>query len=267
VLAAAGAGKTRVLTLRVARRVADGSAEPARVLVTTFSRRAADELRRRLWLLGVADGPRAGTFHRTALSLVRRHRSDRRLAPVEVLGDRRPLLRDLLADSKDGQGFRRAGPPGRGRGGPAGLTAERLDAEIGWAKAWLAGPDDYEALARDHRRRGGRAAAVAEMYARYEERRRRSRLVDLDDLLWVAGDALSQDPSFAEAVRWRFRHLFVDEMQDVNPAQFRMLLALMGPDPDVFVVGDPHQSIYGWNGADPNLLDGLPELVPGTRVL
>ena len=74
---------------------------------------------------------------------------------------------------------------------------------------------------------------------------------------------LAADPDFADAVRWRFRHLFVDEMQDVNPAQFRLLTSVLGDHPDLFVVGDPNQSVYGWNGADPDLCDRLPEVLPG----
>jgi superfamily I DNA/RNA helicase len=84
VLAGAGAGKTRVLTLRVARRVHDASAEPEHVLVATFSRKAATELRRRLYGLEVG-GIEAGTFHRIALSLILRQRADRRAAPPTVL--------------------------------------------------------------------------------------------------------------------------------------------------------------------------------------
>jgi DNA helicase-2/ATP-dependent DNA helicase PcrA len=68
-------------------------------------------------------------------------------------------------------------------------------------------------------------------------------------------------------VRWRTRHLFVDEMQDVNPAQFRLLTALLSDEPDLFVVGDPNQSVYGFNGADPSLLYRLPEILRGTRVI
>ena len=67
--------------------------------------------------------------------------------------------------------------------------------------------------------------------------------------------------------RWRIRHLFVDEFQDVNPAQWRLLTAWLGGGRDLFVVGDPRQAIYGWNGADPTVLDRLPDLVPGTAVL
>ena len=111
------------------------------------------------------------------------------------------------------------------------------------------------------------AARVAELYGRYEEAKRRQGVLDLDDLLWACADALEGDDRFAAAVRWRFRHVFVDEMQDVNPSQFRLLRALVGEDPDLFVVGDPHQSVYGWNGADPGLLDRLGDLFPSARVV
>ncbi len=247
VVAGAGAGKTRVLTLRVARRVRDGSIDADRTLVTTFSRKAADELRARLWSLGVS-GVKAGTFHRTALGLLREHRELRgRPAPV-LLPDRRRLLADVMT-----------GDPRRTRA---------LDGEIGWAKARLVPPDRYEGEARRHRRRSGVGPEqVAEVYARYEAERTKRRLLDFDDLIVACADALAGDSEFADSIRWRSRHLFVDEMQDVNPAQFRLLTALLSDDPDLFVVGDPNQSVYGFNGADPTLLDRLPELLRGTKII
>jgi DNA helicase-2/ATP-dependent DNA helicase PcrA len=255
VLAAAGAGKTRVLTLRVARRVADDSAPARHVLVTTFSRKAADELRQRLRGLGVTEGVQAGTFHRTALALLRQHRADRGLAAPTVSADRRALLAKALT-----------GDRGPGRVDPR--TVARLEAEISWAKARRVSPEGYPAaVAAAGRRTPGPAPLVAERYARYEAARRRLRLLDLDDLLLEAAAVLDDDPAFADAIRWRFRHLFVDEVQDMNPAQFALLLGLLGDEPDLFVVGDPHQSVYGWNGADPTLLARLPDLLPGTRVL
>ncbi len=78
---------------------------------------------------------------------------------------------------------------------------------------------------------------------------------------------LEEDRAAAAAQRWRIRHVFVDEFQDVNPAQWRLLRAWLGDRSDLFVVGDPRQAIYAWNGADPTLLDRLPELLPGTTVL
>ncbi|MHB8505663.1 MAG: ATP-dependent DNA helicase UvrD2, partial [Acidimicrobiales bacterium] len=92
-------------------------------------------------------------------------------------------------------------------------------------------------------------------------------LVDFDDLLARCADALERDPSFAAAQRWRWRHVFVDEFQDVNPLQHRLLLAWLGDRLDLCVVGDPHQAIYGWNGADPHLLDQVTERWPSTQVV
>ncbi len=247
VVAGAGAGKTRVLTLRVARRVRDGSMEPDRTLVTTFSRKAAEELRTRLYSLGVS-GVRAGTFHRTALGLLREHRELRGRPQPQLLTDRRRLLADVTkSDTR---------------------RTRALDGEIGWAKARLVEPDRYEAEARRSRRRSGiNPDQVGEVYARYEVERKHRRLLDFDDLIVACADALGGDSDFADSVRWRTRHLFVDEMQDVNPAQFRLLTAMLADDPDLFVVGDPNQSVYGFNGADPTLLDRLPEILRGTQVI
>ncbi len=136
------------------------------------------------------------------------------------------------------------------RATPAGCGA--LDGEIGWAKARLVTPDRYEVEARRAKRRTGiRADQVADAYVRYEAERVRRRVLDFDDLITACADALAGDAAFADGVRWRTRHLFVDEMQDVNPAQFRLLTALLSDEPDLFVVGDPNQSVYGFNGADP----------------
>jgi DNA helicase II / ATP-dependent DNA helicase PcrA len=247
VMAGAGAGKTRVLTLRVARRVRDGSIEADRALVTTFSRKAAEELRTRLWSLGVS-GVKAGTFHHTALGLLREHRAQRGRPEPQLLPDRRRLLAELAT-----------GDPRRAR---------TLDGEIGWAKARLVTPDRYVAEARRAKRRSGISAEqVADVFARYEAERARRRVLDFDDLIIACADALAGDAAFADAVRWRTRHLFVDEMQDVNPAQFRLLTALLSDEPDLFVVGDPNQSVYGFNGADPSLLYRLPEILRGTKVI
>ncbi len=108
---------------------------------------------------------------------------------------------------------------------------------------------------------------MADAFTRYEAERSRRRLLDFDDLIVSCADALAGDSEFADSIRWRTRHLFVDEMQDVNPAQFRLLTAMLGDEPDLFVVGDPNQSVYGFNGADPTLLDRLPEILRGTAVI
>jgi DNA helicase II / ATP-dependent DNA helicase PcrA len=92
-------------------------------------------------------------------------------------------------------------------------------------------------------------------------------VVDFDDLLALATRDILTDPDYAAAVRWRHRHLYVDEFQDVNPLQFELLRAWRGAGDDLFVVGDPNQAIYGWNGADPNLLRSFTRREPQATIV
>ena len=101
----------------------------------------------------------------------------------------------------------------------------------------------------------------------YDRVCRRRGVLDFDGLLEAATQLLEHDDDVRDAFRWRTRLLFVDELQDMNPAQFDLLAAMAGDDPDLFGVGDPNQSIYGWNGADPDLVDAIVARWPPTRVL
>lgn len=250
VYAGAGAGKTRVLTLRAARLVEQG-ADPDHVLVVTFSRKAAQELRSRLWRLGIRD-VRAGTFHRTALDLIEIRRAELGTASPRLLTNRRGALQRI--------GEHVTGTLPRSAAGT-------LDTELSWAKANLLGPDDYvEAVRRTQRPVRLPVQMIGEIFAAYELHKRRQGMVDFDDLILEATDALD-DPTFAAAVHWRTRHLLVDEFQDVNAAQFEFLTRLLGPDATFFCVGDPNQSIYGFNGSDPTLLRQLESRLVGTRVV
>jgi DNA helicase-2/ATP-dependent DNA helicase PcrA len=141
-------------------------------------------------------------------------------------------------------------------------------AEIEWAQARLVGPDAYATAARAAGRHPSMPVnEIAHTYGRYVAAKKTHGVIDLNDLLVAAADLLEGDTAAAAASRWRIRHLFVDEFQDMNPAQWRLLQAWLGGRSDLFVVGDPRQAVYGWNGADPTLLDRLPELLPGTTVL
>jgi DNA helicase-2/ATP-dependent DNA helicase PcrA len=250
VVAPAGSGKTRVLTARLAHRIASEDAEPQHVLCVTFTRKAADELRTRLRRTGLHDHVEAGTFHGVAWRLLRdRWAATGRSAP-NLLDRVQPFLAEQVA--------------------PEATRAEVADlaSEIAWARARMVRPDDYPAAAGAAGRRTRRPPAwVAERFATYETAKTRRHVVDFDDLLAACTSALEGDPAFAAAQRWRFRHLFVDEFQDVNPLQFRLLEAWRGDRWDVFVVGDTHQSIYGWNGADPSLLDTLGDRWPALETI
>ena len=107
---------------------------------------------------------------------------------------------------------------------------------------------------------------VEEAFGEYEAALARRHALDLDDVLVRAADLFHDDAGFAERMHWRYRHLSVDEFQDVNPAQFRLIGALLGSRDDLCAVGDPNQAIYGWNGADPTLLARLPQVVAGMEV-
>ena len=112
------------------------------------------------------------------------------------------------------------------------------------------GPAHYEAeAARCGRTPPLTLSVMASLYERYEEEKRRRKVVDFDDLLLLCARALETDDDFAASQRWRFQHLFVDEFQDVNPVQFRLLEGWRGTRSDLCVVGDPNQAIFGWNGA------------------
>ncbi|CAN5621144.1 ATP-dependent DNA helicase UvrD2 [soil metagenome] len=250
VLAGAGSGKTRVLTRRLGHRVAVGDADPRHVLALTFTRRAAGELTHRLGLLGLRDRPAAGTFHAVALAQLRTHWSDGGRRPPNLLDRKSRLLGRMV--------------PRRGRQ----LTVPELATEIEWAKARMIAPDAYvPAAERWDRRPPGGLDAVAVLYARYEQDKSRAGLIDFDDLLGECAHAIETDPRFAAAQRWRFRHLFVDEYQDVNPLQQRLLEAWRGPSTDLCVVGDPHQAIYAWNGADASFLGRFAERFPAAEIV
>jgi DNA helicase-2/ATP-dependent DNA helicase PcrA len=251
-VAAAGSGKTTVLTRRVARRVLDGSVDAQHAVVLTFTRKASAELRGRLSRLDVPGQIWAGTFHAAAYAQLRRHWADNDIRPPTVLDDPARLMRRVL----------------RAHGQDASDAAGAIVTEVQWAQARMVAPPAYVEATRMARRRTPIPAAdIAEAYARYVEAKHTHRLIDLNDLLVDCADLLEHHAATTAVARWRIRHLFVDEFQDVNPAQWRLLTAWLQDRSDLFVVGDPRQAVYGWNGADPSLLDRLPELLPGTTVL
>ena len=253
VLAPAGSGKTRVLTRRIAHRVAIGASDPRHILALTFTRKAAGELTDRLARLGLRGDATAGTFHAVAWGQLRARWADQgRTAPALIERKGRVLMD--IAPRATGRDLR--------------TVAGDLGTEIEWAKARMIAPDAYaEAVAAAGRRSPLRAELVAEGYRAYEVHKQRHALVDFDDLLGLCAQALEDDERFATAQRWRFRHLYVDELQDVNPLQFRLLEAWRGSAYDVTAVGDPQQAIYGWNGADARFLLDIHRHWPPAEVI
>ncbi|GIJ26044.1 DNA helicase [Micromonospora qiuiae] len=241
VLAGAGTGKTRAVTSRIAHRVLTGEISARHVLAVTFTARAAAELRHRLMSLGVA-GVQARTFHAAALRQVRY------FAPRLLDGRALPELLDSKVRLVTLAAAR------------AGLRADRtaardLASEIEWAKSSLVEPGEYAvAAAKALRETPYEPAKVAEVFAAYEKLKRSGGVIDFEDVLRAAVWGIEEHPDVAEQVRNQYRHFVVDEYQDVNPLQQRLLDAWLGGRDDVTVVGDASQTIYSFTGATSSYL-------------
>ncbi len=250
IVAAAGSGKTTVLTRRIAYRIEQGHAEPRHVVALTFTRDAAGELRRRLRRLEIHESIEAGTFHSIALRLLRDRAITRNEAMPALAPDRLRLVRECLKELR------------------IELDPYPAMTDIDWARARRIEPADYEREVRAARRRGAvPPRKFTDLAAAYERLKRRRGVVDFDDLLDLNLRAVETDAAFRALVRWRFRHFFVDEAQDLNPLQHALLEAWRGGRPDICLVGDPRQAIYGWNGSDHTTMTEVERAYPGVTVV
>ncbi|MBM0234176.1 ATP-dependent DNA helicase UvrD2 [Micromonospora sp. STR1_7] len=245
ILAGAGTGKTRAITSRIAHRALSGEISPRHVLAVTFTARAAAEMRHRISLLGVK-GVQARTFHAAALRQVRY------FAPRLLAGRAMPELLDskvrlvTLAAARVGLRTDRA-------------AARDLAGEIEWAKSSLVEPGDYVvAAARALRDTPHEPAKVADVFTAYEQLKRSNGVIDFEDMLRAAVWGIEEHPDVAEQVRGQYRHFVVDEYQDVNPLQQRLLDAWLGGRTDLTVVGDASQTIYSFTGATSAYLVDFP---------
>jgi DNA helicase-2/ATP-dependent DNA helicase PcrA len=234
VLAGAGTGKTTTVTRRIAQQVAVGAFAPSQILAVTFTDKAARELRTRLAALGV-EGVRASTFHAAALAQLRHFAPDE---VGEILASKAQLLRQI------GNGL-----PGAFRFRPAGDLAT----EIEWAKNRRIPPERYLAATQE-RTPPIPHDLMHRVYREYERRKAAAGRIDFEDLL-ARGIALyERDASAAAAFRERYLAFTVDEYQDVNGLQQRLLELWLGGRDDLCAVGDDYQAVYGFTGAGPEHL-------------
>ena len=252
ILAGAGTGKTRVVTRRAAYAIASAAIPADQALVVTFTDKAAGEMAARLRALGFR-GVTARTFHAHALSQLRHFwpaRHDGAPLP-DTLESKLPLLIPIARDLPVPYRF---------------TPVRDLATEIEWAKSRRLDPTAYARHEEVHLPPIP-ADLMTRVFRDYERLKTRTGRLDFDDMLGLTVDLLETDADAAATVRARKRWISVDEYQDTNPLQQRLLELWAADSADVCVVGDVDQSIYGFTGATPEFLTSFASRHAGARVI
>jgi len=251
VLAGAGSGKTRVITYRIAWLAEERGIDPDNIVAVTFTNKAAAEMRERVEeLLGLYPLPTfVGTFHRFALVLLRRW------------GERVNLKRDFqILDTSDQLSLIKQALTAEGLSEKA-FAPRSVLAEISLAKNRLLEPAAYESRAQNFFEK-----KVALLYRRYQGLLQLASGVDFDDMISLSVKLLTKDEETRARVRRRTAYLLVDEYQDTNHAQLRLIQELSGPEGNLTAVGDEDQGIYRWRGADLDNILEFEKTFPGAVV-
>jgi DNA helicase-2/ATP-dependent DNA helicase PcrA len=250
VRAGAGSGKTTVLTRRIAWRALSDTADINRTLAITFTRQAATEMRARLSQFDLDGRPTIGTFHAIARRLMMQHFQDKgKTAPVIINNRTSVLSVSMGADARKG-----------------GL--QDILGAIDWAHGHMCSPQQsVEKMTRAGLTIPLGPDRFVEVFEAYEKTKKKRGVVDLNDFLTFVVHEARRDQRYIESVNFQFKHLSVDEAQDMNPLQYEFLKVLSGSKPDLFLVGDPNQAIYGFNGADKTLFDELPGIGSPSQVI
>ncbi|HKP97104.1 MAG TPA: UvrD-helicase domain-containing protein, partial [Fibrobacteria bacterium] len=252
ILAGAGSGKTRVLTFKIAWLIRERNVRPWEILAVTFTNKAAQEMRQRIsGLIGYAGNLRwVGTFHSICARLLRFHAARLGYTPNFTIfdtDDQKRFIKQILKaerledDARFSQDAVRAFI-GRHKNQGIPSTQAKLDAE-----------DRYE-------------ERMAHLYHRYQEELQKNNGMDFDDLIFMAIRLLESFPEVRQVFAAGFRYILIDEYQDTNKAQYRLIRLLVGGHHNLVVVGDDDQSIYGWRGADIGNILSFQKDFPEARV-
>jgi superfamily I DNA/RNA helicase len=257
VLAGAGSGKTRVITFRIAHLLSQGI-PPQAICAVTFTNKAAEEMRERIaHLLQDKVTARAltiGTFHALGLTILRTERKALGLPRGFVIydqSDQMGALREALRHVKD-----------MTRDGERKYDVKAILTRISLAKNAFIAPEQYEGNPADEY-----DAITKLVYPKYQEMLRACAAFDFDDLIVEPVRLFETVPEVRERWASKYRFVMVDEFQDTNPAQLRMVKHLVANHGNLCVVGDDDQSIYSWRGADPTNILRFAEMFPGAKIV
>ena len=247
VLAGAGSGKTSTMTYRIAHLIAERNVPASAILGLSFTNKAATELKERVIRLvseaagfGATRNIMISTFHSLCVRILRAHGAKlgfQRDFTILDQSDQQDTLKQIMRNIKiDDRKF----------------DLNSILFEIGQAKSRFLSPDAAQGFFLDSGRLGpDYAIAAASSYIHYQSQLKAQNAMDFDDLLFNAVALLEKHEEVREHYNQRFRYILVDEYQDTNPAQFRLLRLLTQRQQNLCVVGDDDQSIYAWRGADP----------------
>lgn len=251
IFAGAGSGKTRVLTMRIAHLISQRNISPRRILAVTFTNKAANEMRERIERLVGSMRARqmwVGTFHAICARILRESGRPVGVDPDFVVFDEddqlsvvKEVLRMLDIDEK--------------RFAPRSVLSFISRAKEKMVPPHLYTPVDYF------------TQIVGRVYPHYQERLQTCRALDFDDLLMKTVQLFEAHPEVLERYQRRFEHVLVDEFQDVNQVQYRMVKHLCALHRNLCVVGDDDQSIYSWRGADVGIILSFERDFPDARVV
>ncbi len=254
IVAGPGTGKTRTLTMRIAHLILRKNVSPANILAVTFTRKAAQEMQQRLRsILGDAHKlPLVATFHSLCFKILNELKPETAVAVIDE-DDRQVFIREAVKRVK-AHGIRIS------------QKAQTLMNQIIAAKQQILNPDDLTQA--DHVTADARM--LAEVYHRYQSLLSIQGLNDYEDLIFKVVQLLERDPKAGTKYRNQFQHVFVDEYQDINHGQYRIVRALVpggSSDRNLCVIGDPDQSIYGFRGSDVGYFTRFVEDYPGAAVI
>ncbi len=260
IIAGAGSGKTKTIAARMARMVDRSKLPASAILGLSFTNKAALELRERVrrYLPAGTEAPWVGTFHSTCVRILRLHAKELGYSPhfsIVSESDKEDLIRDLLRLIKvDERKFKPA---------TIGFYISRIKNQGASTDRALEDllASDGKGIPRDY------GIITADLYPKYQERLRSNQSMDFDDLLSQTDHLFSTSPNAKASLQKRFHYLLVDEYQDTNPIQFRLLRHLTEKQPNLCVVGDDDQSIYGWRGADSSLILNFKQHFQGATVV